>query len=102
MNKLTPTECVTAVAQLSGWKLSDDLLKIERAFVFKDFKVAFAFMSKVAEQAERMNHHPEWFNVYNRVSVCLTTHDAGGVTLLDITMAGKMNQFFEEIRHESP
>ncbi len=99
MEKLTPTECDTALAQLSGWQLSADLKSINRDFVFKDFKAAFAFMSKVAVQAELLNHHPEWFNVYHRVEVCLTTHDAGGITMLDLKMAAKMNQLFEEVHH---
>jgi len=60
---------------------------ISRTFVFADFNAAFAFMARVALKAERMDHHPEWSNVYNRVSVVLTTHDAGGVTELDIKMA---------------
>lgn len=99
MKPLTLTEREAALAQLSNWHLSTDLLKIERQFLFKDFKAAFAFMTKVAEQAELMNHHPEWFNVYNRVKVCLTTHDAGGLTQLDVAMAVAMNGFYEEMSY---
>ena len=65
--------------------------KLHRQFVFDDFVTAFAFMARIALIAERMNHHPEWFNVYNRVTVDLTTHDAGGITELDVSLASSMN-----------
>lgn len=64
---------------------------ISRTFVFPDFNAAFAFMTRVALKAERMDHHPEWTNVWNRVEVTLTTHDAGGVTALDVEMAAFMD-----------
>ncbi len=76
-------------ADLPLWTEVDDALK--RDFVFEDFGQAFAWMTRVALLAEQMNHHPEWFNVYNRVSVRLTTHDAGGVTELDRRMARAMD-----------
>ena len=77
-----------ALKDLSGWSVHDgDRPAIERALKFADFNTAFAFMTRVALKAETMDHHPEWSNVYNRVSVLLTTHDAGGVTDLDTTMA---------------
>ena len=69
--------------------------KLHKEFQFADFVNAFAFMSYVALVAERMNHHPEWFNVYNRVEVTLSTHDVGGVSQKDIDMAAKMNAFAE-------
>ena len=72
--------------------------KIHRDFVFKDFSQAFAFMTRVALVAEKMDHHPDWSNVYNRVSVSLTTHDANGVTLRDIKLAEKMNALYDEMR----
>ncbi len=66
---------------------------ISKSFKFDDFGAAFGFMSQSALAAEKMDHHPEWFNVYNKVDVRLTTHDAGGLTSLDVTLASKMNAF---------
>lgn len=77
-----------AVQGLIGWTVSQgDRPAIERTLKFMDFNAAFGFMTRVALKAETMDHHPEWSNVYNRVTVLLTTHDAGGVTELDTTMA---------------
>ena len=77
-----------AIRDLTGWSVHvGDRPAIERALKFADFNTAFAFMTRVALKAETMDHHPEWSNVYNRVTVLLTTHDAGGVTELDTTMA---------------
>ena len=73
------------LAGLSGWSLEEG--KLRRAFQFESFVGAFAFMTAVAMQAEKMDHHPEWFNVYNRVEIVLTTHDADGVTERDIKLA---------------
>ena len=82
---LVPADVVT---DLTGWSVSSgDRPAIERTLKFGDFNAAFAFMTRVALKAETMDHHPEWSNVYNRVTVLLTTHDAGGVTELDTTMA---------------
>lgn len=80
-----------ALAQLPGWQFEAQRPALQKQFVFADFSAAFGFMTRVALLAERMNHHPEWFNVYNRVDVVLTTHDAGGVTALDVDMARAMN-----------
>jgi len=81
-----------AVAKLAGWtKKPGDRDAIEKTFQFADFKEAFAFMSACALKAEQMDHHPEWFNVYNRVEVTLTTHDADGVTDLDARLADYMD-----------
>ncbi len=76
-----------AAADLSGWTVAPDRPAIVRTVRFADFNAAFAFMTRVALKAETMDHHPEWSNVYNRVEVLLTTHDAGGVTELDVTLA---------------
>lgn len=80
----------------TGWRLSEQRKAIERTYVFKNFVEAFAFMTKVADKAEEMNHHPEWFNVYNKIDVVLTTHDAGGVTEKDIALATFMDACFSE------
>ncbi len=77
-----------AVINLDGWSGGDDF--ITKVFTFSDFARAFGFMSEIAVVAEAMNHHPQWYNVYNRVDVTLTTHDAGGVTDKDITLAKRM------------
>lgn len=71
----------------SGWKRLRGKDRLQKLFLFPNFNAAFAFMTQVALMAEKMNHHPEWFNVYNRVDVTLTTHDAGGVTAKDLKMA---------------
>ena len=76
-----------AMAKLPAWKLVNDRDAITRTFTFRDFNEAFGFMSRVALLAERMDHHPEWFNVWNRVEVTLTTHDAKGLSELDVKMA---------------
>lgn len=78
---------------VSGWaKAEGERDAVRKVFRFDDFKTAFAFMTKVALKAEQMDHHPEWFNVYNTVDVTLSTHDAGGVTGLDTEMAQFMNE----------
>lgn len=76
-------------ADLPGWTGGDDF--ITRVFKFDDFATAFGWMTRIAIEAEKMNHHPEWYNVYNRVDVTMTTHDKGGVTELDVKMAKLMN-----------
>lgn len=76
-----------ALADLPHWVLRADGLAIERKLAFADFNAAFGFMTRVAMEAENRDHHPEWFNVYNRVEITLTTHDAGGLSERDITMA---------------
>jgi 4a-hydroxytetrahydrobiopterin dehydratase len=86
---LSPNELDTALSELSGWDLQNG--KLHRQFQFPSFVEAFGFMSSVALVAEAMGHHPEWFNVYNRVTVDLTTHDAGGITTKDVELARKMN-----------
>ena len=79
-----------AEESLSGWAVVD--AKLRREFQFDDFVSAFGFMGRSALVAEKMDHHPEWFNVYNRVRVDLTTHDAGGITTLDLDLARAMNR----------
>ena len=80
-----------AIAQLSGWSAVTGRDAIAKTYKFADFNAAFGFMARVALVAEKMDHHPEWSNVYNRVEVVLTTHDAGGVTQKDIDLARFMD-----------
>ena len=87
--RLNHNELQAALKNLPGWSLQAD--KLHRQFQFTDFVEAFGFMSRLALVAEKMNHHPEWFNVYNRVTIDLTTHDAGGITALDIQLAQTAN-----------
>ena len=89
--KLSGAQRTQALAGLDGWREVDGRDAITKTFRFADFNAAFAFMTKTALAAEKMDHHPEWFNVYNRVEVTLSTHDAGGVTELDVKLATFMN-----------
>jgi len=77
--------------QVAGWNRTEGRDAIAKTFHFKNFIEAFGWMTRVAMQAEKLNHHPEWFNVYNRVEVTLATHDAGGLTELDVKLARRMN-----------
>lgn len=87
MKNLDTDQVRERLAARPGWQLSDDGLAITRQFKFADFRQAFAFMTQVALAAERADHHPEWSNVYNRVDMRLTTHDAGGLTERDFALA---------------
>lgn len=91
--KLTPETRDAALAPLvaTGWALVDGRDAIEKTFEFADFTAAFAFMSHVALWAEKWDHHPEWFNVYRKVDVTLSTHDVGGLSDLDIKLATKID-----------
>ena len=80
-----------ALARLPGWTAAEGRDAICKTFRFADFNQAFGWMTRMALAAEKLDHHPEWFNVYNRIDVTLATHDAGGVTELDVTMAGLMD-----------
>ncbi|WP_353674826.1 4a-hydroxytetrahydrobiopterin dehydratase [Synechocystis sp. LKSZ1] len=90
--RLSHSELQTALKELPGWSLQGD--KLHRQFQFPSFVEAFGFMAQLALVAENLGHHPEWFNVYNRVTIDLTTHDAGGITALDVTFAKKANALF--------
>jgi 4a-hydroxytetrahydrobiopterin dehydratase len=85
--QLTQAERDAALSALPEWRQRDDGLAIERKFKFADFNEAFGFMTRVALLADKHDHHPEWLNVYNRVAITLTTHDAGGLSQRDVTMA---------------
>ena len=82
-------EIQAALDELGGW--TEEAGKLHRRFEFADFSAAFGFMSRAALAAEKADHHPEWCNVYNRVDVWLTTHDAGGITERDLALARAMN-----------
>ena len=92
VEKLTEEDIANWLSGLSGWSLARDGAAIARTFTFADFSEAFAFMTRVAMIAEQRDHHPEWFNVYNRVEITLTTHDADGLSLRDVKMAGKIDK----------
>ena len=86
---LTETQIAEAVALLDGWQLRDG--KLRREFKFKNFVEACGFMSRVALLAEKMNHHPDWFNVWNTVRIALSTHEVGGLSNSDVELATKIN-----------
>jgi 4a-hydroxytetrahydrobiopterin dehydratase len=91
--KLTPAERASLTSVLPDWRVMEQRDAIARAFRFGDFAEAFSFMTRVALIAERMNHHPEWSNVYNRVEIILTTHDAGGLSANDVALARAIDAF---------
>ncbi|MEC7830365.1 MAG: 4a-hydroxytetrahydrobiopterin dehydratase [Pseudomonadota bacterium] len=90
--KLGNKERSEAIKSLKDWKKTKGRDAIEKNFVFRDFAGAFSWMTRISLIAEKMDHHPEWFNVYNKVNVTLSTHDAGGITELDIKLAKEMNK----------
>ncbi|OLD33549.1 MAG: 4a-hydroxytetrahydrobiopterin dehydratase [Thaumarchaeota archaeon 13_1_40CM_2_39_13_2] len=87
--KLSDEQIKKELSNLPGWNVTDG--KLHKDFIFKDFIEAFGFISKAAIHIEKMNHHPEWFNVYNKIKVDLVTHDAGGITQNDINLAKILN-----------
>ena len=91
--KLSDDDINAGLEGLPGWSLNNE--KLQREFKFTNFVEAFSFMTGAAFESEKMNHHPEWCNVYNKVVVELTTHDAGGITELDFILARKMNKLAE-------
>jgi 4a-hydroxytetrahydrobiopterin dehydratase len=93
MAKLTIDELKTALKRLPDWELAREREAIRRRFIFVDFDAAFAFMTRAALMAAKVDHHPEWSNVYNRVDVTLATHDANGVTQKDIDLAAAMDGY---------
>jgi 4a-hydroxytetrahydrobiopterin dehydratase len=91
--KLAKEAVEQGLAALPGWSLAADGLSISRTFTFKNFSEAFAFMTRSALAAEKLDHHPEWSNVYKTVDVRLNTHDAGGLTELDFELARRMSRY---------
>jgi 4a-hydroxytetrahydrobiopterin dehydratase len=92
MSRPAKIGAAAALSQLEGWASVAEKDAISKTFKFADFNAAFGFMTRVALKADKLDHHPEWFNVYNRVEVVLTTHDADGVSALDVTMAKFMDE----------
>ena len=90
--KLDETQRKTLAARLPGWKMADGRDALQKTFKFADFSAAFGFMARAALAAEKMDHHPEWSNVWNRVEVTLSTHSAGGLTELDVKLAEAMDK----------
>ena len=89
MMRLSETEITEELKKLEGWEINDN--KLHKEFQLDSFNQAFGFMASAAMEIEKMNHHPEWFNVYNRITVDLTTHDAGGITNNDVNLARILN-----------
>lgn len=96
MEKLSDAELNAALAELPGWKIEKG--KLHREYKFADFIHAFGFMSMSALAIEKMNHHPEWFNVYNRVAVYLVTHDAQGITTKDVELAATLDKTAQKLQ----
>ncbi|MFC5386925.1 4a-hydroxytetrahydrobiopterin dehydratase [Aquamicrobium segne] len=93
-DRLTKDALDAALQERPDWTLAGDA--IERQFILRNFSQGFAFITRVALAAEKMNHHPEWSNVYNRVDIRLSTHDAGGLTELDFTLARRIDAIFDD------
>lgn len=95
--KLPPTDLPPLLAKLPDWRLSETQDSLTRCFRFTDFADAFAFMTRVALMAERMNHHPDWRNAYNRVDITLTTHDCEGLSDLDIRLGRAIDSVYASL-----
>ncbi len=95
--RLSGDERAAAIEKLNGWTETDDGGAITKAFEFKDFSRAFAFMTRVALLAEKQDHHPDWRNVWNKVEITLSTHSAGGLTYKDITLARAIDALDESV-----
>lgn len=93
MEKMSKNEVQEKLKNLDNWKFNDDVIKKE--FTFEDFKSAFAFMTRVAFEAEALTHHPNWENVYNTVNISLNTHDANGITQKDFDLAEKIDAIYK-------
>ncbi|HML16827.1 MAG TPA: 4a-hydroxytetrahydrobiopterin dehydratase [Bryobacteraceae bacterium] len=95
MKKMTEAEIASAIRQIPGWRVVSG--KLHREYRFADFPLAFGFMAAAAPMIEKMNHHPEWSNVYSRVTVDLNTHDAGGITQRDFDLAALLEQVAKKL-----
>lgn len=94
--RLSAVELITLDQRLPNWQLRDE--RLHRSFEFSDFKTAFAFMTRVADEAERLDHHPDWTNVYSRVDVTLWSHQLGGVSTLCVELAESMDRLAAELK----
>ena len=94
--KLDTPDVNKYLSELNHWELAQDGKAIQKSFQFIDFIQAWGFMTKVAMESEKLNHHPEWFNVYNKVDITLSTHDAGGLSILDFELAGKIDHLYHQ------
>jgi 4a-hydroxytetrahydrobiopterin dehydratase len=99
IQKLTSEQRATQIGQLDGWQIVAGRDAISRQFKFADFNEAFGFMTRVAIKSQEMNHHPEWFNVYNKVEITLSTHEADGLTERDIKLAHFIDEAAKGARH---
>lgn len=90
MNLLDKKRIEYLLALHPGWHLSDDQSRVSVSLEFDGFSAAWGFMTEIAVEAEKINHHPEWFNVFNKLTICLTTHDAGGLSELDLQLARRI------------
>lgn len=93
VEKLSPEARRQALAELDGWSEVEGRDAIQKTFTFKSFNAAWGFMSRIALAAEKMDHHPEWFNVYNRVDITLSTHDCGGLSERDVKLAKRIETY---------
>ncbi|KAF9583110.1 putative pterin-4-alpha-carbinolamine dehydratase [Lunasporangiospora selenospora] len=96
LQKLTAQEQTDALSKLKEWSLVDGREAIKRTLTFKDFNAAFGFMTRVALYADKADHHPEWFNVYNRVEVTLATHDVQGLSIRDVKLAEFIDEIYKQ------
>ncbi len=96
MVTLSMREIRKILDEIEGWEVCENRPAIERHLTFSDFNKAFSFMSAIAMKAERMDHHPEWRNIYNKLDIILTTHEEGGVTALDINLARFINKIYND------
>jgi len=96
--KLTVSEVNKSLGKLQDWEKSKGRDSIEKEFIFKDFQIAFDWMTEIALVAEKMDHHPEWLNVYNKINVTLSTHDSNGITQLDVDLAKEMDRISKTIK----
>ena len=94
--KFSEEDIIKNLKKIDGWTVKDDLLSIFKTYIFKNFKEAFSWMTSVSIEAERLDHHPEWSNVYNKVAVNLSTHDVSGLSKKDIELASFMDHEFKK------